>query len=133
MHLNKNDIDILKTFLEQKILTSEEISTFLNLTSSQVKNGLQKIDLFLLTNNLGFISKHKASLSLTITSKEFNPELIFATFNLSAKCRQTYILLTLMVEKKIDSTNLINSLNITKLTLSAGVTRFIVKSYNMLN
>lgn len=131
MNLKKTDINILKIILEQKEASILKIENILNISSALIKISLKKIDNFLIANKIGHTIVQNNIISLNIISNHFNLNNLVDSFNLSSECRQTYLMLNLLSEGKLNASRQITNLNIAKSTLSAGATRFIMKSYNL--
>lgn len=131
MNLKKTDVNILKIILEQKEAPILKIENILGISSALIKISLKKIDKFLLENKIGNTIIKNNIVSLNIISNHFNLNNLINSFNLSAGCRQTYLMLNILSEGSLNSERQINNLHIVKSTLSAGATRFIMKSYNI--
>lgn len=131
MNLKKTDINILKIILEQKEVHISKIENILNISSALIKISLKKIDNFLIENKIGLTIIKNNIISLNIISNHFNLNNLVASFNLSAECRQTYLMLNILTDGNLNASKQLINLNIAKSTLSAGATRFIMKSYNL--
>lgn len=131
MNLKKTDVNILKIILEQKETHILKIENILNISSALIKISLKKIDNFLIENKIGHTIIQNNIISLNIISNHFNLNNLVDCFNLSAECRQTYLMLNILSEGNLNAERQIKNLHIAKSTLSAGATRFIMKSYNL--